>query len=121
MVGVPKPIRRSGARLKNTTSLPPVINSNQATTNIDRRVQGDKKSSLSSLESRTESRREEILRIINDGIGMNSPGTIVGTSPQIIGQGRFKLFNPIMCRTLSSTQSTTTLIPQLWRKYKVIP
>ena len=49
-----QPFGISGARLVDTTSHPPVINSNQMTATIDIWVHGDHIISLGSLESRTE-------------------------------------------------------------------
>ena len=75
-IGGSQPFGRTGKSLDNTMIKPPVIHSNQTTTTDARKGHDDQNVSLGSLESRPETRKEGIRWSGNDGIGMDSPGTI---------------------------------------------
>ena len=72
------PIRNSGFHLYDTATEPPIIHSHQATTYIDRWLQGDRNVFLSIMESSTGVQRGEIVWSVNDAIGIILPVTILG-------------------------------------------
>ena len=86
---------RIGLGLDDTMTESPIIHSDQAIATVTRWGHGDQNISLGSLYSCLVVQRGGIGQSINDGIGMNPPGTIGCNFLQGAGQGGFNIFNSV--------------------------